>query len=141
VIENCTTNFNELVGICLINNENVTVLNSIAEHNTAGIRLEARNVTIKNNIIKNNKADGIFVVWKSCNNKIIGNLLENNENAIGIIEYSENNVVKNNTCKNNAKDIGIRKEMVNFVEDNYCKIRYLTEDEAFRKGTKGGLRK
>jgi parallel beta-helix repeat protein len=136
IIENCTANFNELVGICLINSESITILNSTTNYNTAGIRFEGRNITVKGCSIKNNELDGIFIVWKSYNNKITDNLIENNGNAIRIIEYSENNIVKNNTCKNNAKDIGIRKETVNFVEDNYCKIRYLSEDEAFRKGIK-----
>lgn len=133
VIENCTANFNNLVGICLINSEDIIISNSTTNDNTAGIRFEGRNITVKNCFIKNNKADGIFVAWKSYDNKIIGNFLENNENAIRIIEYSENNIIENNICKNNLNDIGIRKEMVNFVKDNHCETRYLSKDEAFRK--------
>ncbi|RLG90984.1 MAG: hypothetical protein DRO36_05135 [Candidatus Hecatellales archaeon] len=124
VIENCTTNHNGHVGICLCRCENIKISSCVSEENCASIRIESKNLTIENCILKNNKLDGIFL--KSSNdNTIQNNIVENNEYGIRMVKDSNGNLVKENTVKNNKiYDLYMEKGLKNTFKNN----KYLTSN-------------
>jgi parallel beta-helix repeat protein len=88
---------------------NITISNNIIKNNTLkGIFLYDSNVhcnirnTISNNIIENNQ-DGIYF-WFSYRTDIFGNKISNNLNGISFNHNSNYNIINNNTIVNNKYD-------------------------------------
>ena len=89
--------------ICSFRCENVTISNNIVEFNIEGIGLHwlTNSSLIKDNTVKYNKENGIFLKDDSNGNLIEGNVVLGNGRGIGILENSDNNTVRSNTLVGN----------------------------------------
>lgn len=97
---------------------NITISNNVILSGADGIDLiDSRKVSIRKNIIFNNKLSGIFLV-DSHENIIENNIVENNSEGI-ILAYSSHNEISNNTISNNYR-YGLLLEMSskNFLSKN-----------------------
>ncbi len=103
VIENCTTNHNIHVGICLCRCVTVTIKNCTAIGNAGGIRMESCNITVEGCTLRNN-GDGIFLKY-STNVVVHDNLLENNSYGIHLVQSSDNIIEGNQFLSNEIRDI------------------------------------
>jgi len=95
---------NNSVGIHLLNCNNNSIEQNIAENNLYGIGVEYGNGnnSIKNNSVMSNNITGIYLTY--CSYDIIyGNSAINNKYGIAL-SYSCNNKIGNNFCSNNMKD-------------------------------------
>lgn len=122
--------------VIVVRARNITISNNIILNGTDGIDLmDSRRVSIRENLILNNKLSGIFLV-DSHENSIKDNIAKNNFEGM-ILAYSSYNEIINNTISNNNK-YGILLEMSNknFLsknlifknERNFGIYGFLTED-------------
>jgi parallel beta-helix repeat protein len=77
---------------------------------------------IKNNIIKYNKSNGLFIKTNSYDNIVENNTLIGNGYGIGLLEDSNNNTIRNNKIHYNI----LSPEPI--YEDDSSKSNFITND-------------
>jgi len=107
--------------------ENITITNNIFKNNDCGIYFSnfSSDSLIYNNIISNNSGEGIRL-YRSFDNIILENIItENGGFGIALWELSNNNLLTNNTIENNLKGIALRRWCNNniIVENDILKNR------------------
>jgi nitrous oxidase accessory protein len=100
-------------------NENGIVIEGfvLINGNRSGIEIQYNdNITIKNNIIRNNSVG--IAVYNSLNSSIIGNTISNNRNTGLYLGDSELCVIVHNIIYNNTDGIDLRGSNKNIIRDN-----------------------
>jgi parallel beta-helix repeat protein len=112
--------YNNADGIHLIHCHNITIAGNRVENNNYGIVLgSSNNSIISENVIIDNKIDGIYF-FQTCNNNTISKntIINNNQEGIDISGSSNENMILGNIVKNNEIGIEIWSSKNNYISEN-----------------------
>jgi parallel beta-helix repeat protein len=105
----------------IYSNNNIIEGNIITENSGNGIRLECScNTIISHNTISLNEAQGIFLSGpgECCNNSIIFNTINSNEDGVSLVDGDDGNLIKRNNIINNRYGVTIDISNQNQVLEN-----------------------